>query len=386
MLSTPDAKMPRYNGLTELTQGLSADAYFDAAPLRARAATHLVSQLDLRRPVERACGEAGIPHLRHRRSEACCWCATRRASARLPQYLPPSRRARCATRITARCGPASIVCPYHAWVYDLQGDLLRTSSKLQARRLRRGGLSAVQGRGARVERIHLRRLDGESAGVREIFDLPLNRLDAWRLGESRGRARLFKNIQCNWKIFWENYNECLHCPGVHPKLSQPRAHLRARPARGARRSGLERHAADADPKYKGGLREGAATWSFGRPVERGLRFPDSPRRTARLGHMYMTGLPSMFIVGHVDYVRVVRLRPLGPEQTELRVEYLFSPQTLADPNFDMQQHGRFHQPGDDRRCGDLRAQSARTARRAARRGVVMPEEYVIRQFHDWVDH
>ena len=37
----------------------------------------------------------------------------------------------------------------------------------------------------------------------------------------------------------------------------------------------------------------------------------------------------MFIVGHVDYVRVVRLRPLAPERTELRVEYLFSPQTLA---------------------------------------------------------
>ena len=27
---------------------------------------------------------------------------------------------------------ASIVCPYHAWVYNLQGDLLRTSSKSHA--------------------------------------------------------------------------------------------------------------------------------------------------------------------------------------------------------------------------------------------------------------
>ena len=43
----------------------------------------------------------------------------------------------------------------------------------------------------------------------------------------------------------------------------------------------------------------------------------------------MTGLPSMFIVGHVDYVRVVRLLPLGPERTELRVEYLFSPRDLG---------------------------------------------------------
>ncbi len=27
-----------------------------------------------------------------------------------------------------------------------------------------------------------------------------------------------RKIACNWKIFWENFNECLHCPGVHPEL------------------------------------------------------------------------------------------------------------------------------------------------------------------------
>ena len=28
-----------------------------------------------------------------------------------------------------------------------------------------------------------------------------------------------KTIKCNWKIFWENYSECLHCPNIHPELS-----------------------------------------------------------------------------------------------------------------------------------------------------------------------
>ena len=28
-----------------------------------------------------------------------------------------------------------------------------------------------------------------------------------------------KQIKCNWKIFWENYSECLHCPNLHPELS-----------------------------------------------------------------------------------------------------------------------------------------------------------------------
>ena len=25
-------------------------------------------------------------------------------------------------------------------------------------------------------------------------------------------------LACNWKLFWENYSECYHCPGVHPEL------------------------------------------------------------------------------------------------------------------------------------------------------------------------
>ena len=28
-----------------------------------------------------------------------------------------------------------------------------------------------------------------------------------------------KNVLCNWKIYWENYSECLHCPNIHPELS-----------------------------------------------------------------------------------------------------------------------------------------------------------------------
>ncbi len=99
----------------------------------------------------------------------------------------------------------------------------------------------------------------------------------------------------------------------------------------------------------------------------------------------MTGLPSMFIVGHVDYVRVVRLRPLGPEQTELRVEYLFSPQTLADPDFDVRNIVEFTNlvMTEDAEVCELNQRGLHAAPHL--RGVVMPEEYVIRQFHEWVN-
>ena len=143
------------------------------------------------------------------------------------------------------------------------------------------------------------------------------------------------------------------------------------------------HAADADPKYKGGLRSGAATWSLdGRTT--GKPFPGLSDADRQAGHVYMTSLPSVFLVGHVDYVRVVRLLPLGPEKTELRVEYLFSPETLADPGFDLRNVVDFTNlvMTEDAEVCELNQRGLRAGPHA--RGVVMPEEYVIRQFHDWL--
>ena len=216
-----------------------------------------------------------------------------------------------------------------------------------------------------------------------IFDLPLNRLDAWPLGELVVGHVLLKTMQSNWKIFWENYNECLHCPGVHPKLSNlvpiyGRGLLEERDD-----PNWTEHVADPDPKFKGGLRAGAATWSLDGKLT-GAAFPGISEEDRQAGAIYMTSLPSMFIVGHADYVRVVRLRPLGPEQTELRVEYLFARQTLADPSFDLRNIVDFTNlvMTEDAEVCELNQRGLHAAPHS--RGVVMPEEYVIRQFHEWI--
>ena len=143
------------------------------------------------------------------------------------------------------------------------------------------------------------------------------------------------------------------------------------------------HAADSDPKFKGGLRSGAVTWSLdGRTT--GMPFPDLSDADRKAGHVYMTGLPSVFLVGHADYVRVVRLLPMGPERTELRGEYLFSPQTLADPKFDLRNVVEFTNRVMTEDAQVCELNQAGLHARPHVRGVVMPEEYVIRQFHEWL--
>jgi Rieske 2Fe-2S family protein len=277
----------------------------------------------------------------------------------------------------------AIVCPYHAWTYSLQGELLRTSSKRNP-----DGFEVAD---FPLYKIGVREWAGfvfvalteRPPPFESLFDLGTARLGAWPLADLEVGHVLEKTIACNWKIFWENYNECLHCPGVHPRLSQlvpiyGRGLLEERDDPDWRQ-----HAADADPKYKGGLRSGASTWSLD-GQSTGIAFPGLSDEDRKLGAVYLTGLPSVFLVGHLDYVRVVRLLPLGPEHTQMRVEYLFSPETLAAPGFDLRSVVDFTNlvMTEDAEVCELNQQGLHAAPHVG--GVVMPEEYVIRQFHEWV--
>src|SRR3984885_13296847 len=114
----------------------------------------------------------------------------------------------------------SIVCPYHAWTYNLQGDLLRTSSKRHASGFDVADFPLYPVKVREWNGFVLVSLTEDPPAFEKIFDVPLNRLDAWPLQDLVVGHVMLKTIESNWKIFWENYKECLHCPGVHPQLSQ----------------------------------------------------------------------------------------------------------------------------------------------------------------------
>ena len=189
-------------------------------------------------------------------------------------------------------------------------------------------------------------------------------------------------MACNWKVFWENFNECLHCPGVHPELSA----LVPIYGRGlmARHDDpdWEAHANDDAPEFAGTLRHGAETWSMdGQALD--YRFPGLTDAERKNGQTYAMHLPSFFVVGHVDYVRYVRLMPLGPERTELVAEWLFAPEALEEKERieAIVGFGSLVLKQDADIC-EVNQRGLRSSRHQA--GVLMPEEYDIARFHDWV--
>ena len=191
--------------------------------------------------------------------------------------------------------------------------------------------------------------------------------------------RMVKELQCNWKIFWENYNECLHCPGIHPELSEMVPVY-----------GRGYMAENEDPKWDPNkqqnatsLKDGSKTWTMDGTLC-GPEFPDLTDEERTRGQTFVTLVPTMFIVAHRDYVRTVTLIPLGPERTELRAEWLFLPETLASPDFNLANVIDFASLvmiQDGAAC-EMNQRGLR--RDKAVSGTLMPQEYEVFKFQQWV--
>ncbi len=104
-----------------------------------------------------------------------------------------------------------ITCPYHAWTYGLDGRLLH------ARGEDVGDVCVPSVRLETLAGFLFVNLSADAAGLAEtapgVQDGLLVRVpDAPRRVLS---ARLTHEMQANWKVVVENYNECYHCPNVH---------------------------------------------------------------------------------------------------------------------------------------------------------------------------
>ncbi len=76
----------------------------------------------------------------------------------------------------------------------------------------------------------------------EAFAPLAGKFGHWNLPLLRSARRIEYDVCANWKLIFENYSECYHCPGVHPALAKIRPMIRRRTifARGRFSAGLWR--------------------------------------------------------------------------------------------------------------------------------------------------
>jgi glycine betaine catabolism A len=242
----------------------------------------------------------------------------------------------CRHRGTRLCDSADghltgrIQCPYHTWTYDLSGRLL-TAPHMPPEfckdeyPLHRAGCEIWDGHifvflgqeGLEGQE----RQDGGREGLRrQLADLP-DRFRAYRMQDLRLGRRIAYDVKANWKLIVLNYNECLHCPNLHPALNRLHHYL-----------GADNVAPTGT--YCGGamgFKDGVETMSM--DGKRRRAYLPGLAETERAQVSYFSIYPNFFLSLHPDYMLTHTLWPRAHDRTEIVCEWHFDPDEMAKPGF-----------------------------------------------------
>ena len=141
------------------------------------------------------------------------------------------------------------------------------------------------------------------------------------MGDLRLGRRIVYDVKANWKLIVLNYNECLHCPNLHPALNRLHHYL-----------GADNVAPTAC--YCGGamgFRDGVETMSM--DGKRRRAYLPGLNEAQRQQVVYFAIYPNLLLSLHPDYVMTHTLWPRAHDRTEIVCEWHFHPDELARADF-----------------------------------------------------
>jgi Rieske 2Fe-2S family protein len=215
----------------------------------------------------------------------------------------------------------SIQCPYHAWTYDLDGRLIGAPHMDEVPHFRKGDFPLHAVRADEWDGHVFLNLDEQAQSLHEQLGPLVERFRGWRMEDLRLGRRIVYDVKANWKLIIQNYNECLHCPNLHPALNKLSHYL----------SGENE---PLQPTYMGGrmdLRPGVETLSMDGTCPRDLLPELSPDDRRRV--YYYSIFPNMLLSLHPDYMLTHTLWPQAPDRTINVCEWHFQPAELAREGF-----------------------------------------------------
>ena len=224
------------------------------------------------------------------------------------------------------CGHSSTIqCPYHAWTYGLDGQLIGAPHMDDVPGFEKAdyplhpvalgtweGFIFVNSENSLTSILSQteRRTKGDHQSLEGWF-APLNgKFSHWNIPMLKSAKRIEYDVQANWKLMFENYSECYHCPGVHPQLQKISPY----------------DSAEND------LREGPFLGGFmkinpGKSLTmRGDACASFVGEIENLRQVfYYSIFPNMLLSLHPEYVMVHQLWPQSPSRTLIVCNWFFHP-------------------------------------------------------------
>ena len=224
----------------------------------------------------------------------------------------------CRHRGTRLCRDASgrfdgaITCPYHAWTYGLDGRLRGAPHMQEVAVFRNDDYPLHDAAVAEWGGFVFVNIAPHPQPFASWFAPIGRRLERFDLEHLETRHRRVYDVAANWKLVFQNYSECLHCPVIHPGLAQ--------------RLPYQSGANDLiEGPFLGGYMELTPGSESATTSGRRCAPPISPAMDGDDGRRayYYSVLPNLLVSVHPDYVNYYLLTPMAADRTRVESEWLF---------------------------------------------------------------
>ncbi|MEO8296128.1 MAG: aromatic ring-hydroxylating dioxygenase subunit alpha [Gemmatimonadota bacterium] len=216
----------------------------------------------------------------------------------------------------------TIQCPYHAWTYATDGRLIGTPHMQEAEDFDKADFPLRPVAIHEWEGFLFLHLGANPESFESANAALIGRFSRFNLPSLKVGKRIEYDVNSNWKLVFQNYSECLHCPVIHPELSS-----------------LMPYTSGANDLIEGNVLGGYMIISepnksmtmTGRSC--GLRLGNMPEEDYQRAYYY-TIFPNLMLSIHPDYVVYYTLWPQAAGRTKVVCEWMFHPGSfgLADFN------------------------------------------------------
>jgi Rieske 2Fe-2S family protein len=215
----------------------------------------------------------------------------------------------------------SILCPYHQWSYDLDGQLIAAPHLAGVSGFDKSAIHlypvGIDTWGGFIF-LHLTPAEAQPLAA-QLGAIP-SRVARYPLAQLSVGRTISYTVAANWKVICENYNECYHCGGVHPELCS------VVPA--------FREAGGAGLDWMRGVPHRAGAYTFTRLGTTTRRAFPTLNQDERERHKGELIYPNLFVSLACDHAAIFILQPRAPERTDILCQFLFEPQEVAKSDFD----------------------------------------------------
>ncbi|MDB9529668.1 aromatic ring-hydroxylating dioxygenase subunit alpha [Oscillatoria sp. CS-180] len=241
----------------------------------------------------------------------------------------------------------SLVCPYHGWVYQLDGSL--KAARLMGETFNPDAYPLVSTSVRELAGLVFVCFSPQPPDFEAAVSAIAPQLGPHRLDQAKVIARDRYHINANWKTILENNRECYHCRVAHPEfmLSNYDAGLPG----DDRNKRFQRTVKDAYQRWQSmGLNPQDVSFPDGSwfrvarfPLRNGFLTESLHGRltaplmgnlpSADVGSLRLVGMPNFWGHANADYTMTTQVIPLSPEATQINVAFLVHPDAVEGTDY-----------------------------------------------------